>query len=433
MEQQKGKSEGRKSGVSIVKVAEKPRVPKTERGLSDALFELGYLVRFNLRLAEYEVRKTGGSWRTLPEQERLNIRMRIAETYNDAGTQKEKEARWDDMEMVRQLTALAAEDEVDPAVADLIMKAPDWDEKNRFIEFFPTVFGTPQDDFSSWAARFLFVGAIQRTLAPGDEIQEIPVLYGPQNVGKSTLMKDIMPEGLKGYARLGFRFESGHGSDQKNFEQVAGALIVEFGELSGLSGNTLELWKSWSTREVDTLRLPYARRSQQWPRRFVVVGTTDRADCLPNDPAGNRRFVVIPTPRRMAGAKKWIRENCWQLWAQGVAEYQKGCRANLPHVYAEAQASRNEEYREADALEEEIRAAFPEGGHENIQDVGHKVGMVLGNQLLDGIQQKRLRAALRNIGADTTTKRYGKAVKRGWLIPPSPQPQAEDGQETAPF
>ena len=55
MEKQKGKSEGRKSGVSIVKVAEKPRVPKTERGLSDALFELGYLVRFNLRLAEYEV------------------------------------------------------------------------------------------------------------------------------------------------------------------------------------------------------------------------------------------------------------------------------------------------------------------------------------------------------------------------------------------
>ena len=52
--------------------------------------------------------------------------------------------------------------------------------------------------------------------------------------------------------------------------------------------------KAFVSRQDDGhVRRPYARHTEPQPRRFVMCGTTNVLTDLPNDPAGNRRFVPV--------------------------------------------------------------------------------------------------------------------------------------------
>ena len=86
------------------------------------------------------------------------------------------------------------------------------------------------------------------------------------------------------------------------------------------------------TRTVDTVRLSYARHPVDRPRRFIVVGTSNDRDCLPDDATGNRRFVVTECPgepwrdkegrelrRSFIGpVEPWVEKNREQLFAEAL-------------------------------------------------------------------------------------------------------------------
>ena len=406
----------------LVPVKDRPEINKTEAGLYDALSQMGYLIRWNTRIADIQVNLKGTGWRQLPEMERLRLRAEIAEGYRDAGYTKAKEARWDDAEMCRQLIALSGWNPVCPVQADLYGKEgflPKWDGIERLPTFMTKMFGTRQSALAEWAADYFFIGPIQRTYEPGCDLQEMPVLYGPGGVGKTSLAKDLMPEGYQHYARTGFRFDTGFSGDQKNFEAVDGAIIVEFGELNGLSGKSLEAWKSWSTKSVDTIRKPYAKRAERHPRSFVMYATTDKENCLPNDPAGNRRFVMIEAPKRIEGAKEYLRDNLLQFIAEAGYKYKRGARANLPEELFQLQAATNEEYRASDSLEDVIRDRLEPGTYTRL-DVQKHCGLFRrGNP--SPAEQERLTTALRNVGAKFKRTRLGKGraakSKSMWHIP----------------
>ena len=99
-----------------------------------------------------------------------------------------------------------------------------------------------------------------------------------------------------------------------------------------------------------------AKHAETRLRRCVVVGTTNRRECLPNDETGNRRFVAIEIGSGQPGdVRDYLGANRAQLWAEGLARCRAGEHPRLPDAYKGVQAKHNEGYRAADdALETKV-------------------------------------------------------------------------------
>ena len=81
---------------------------------------------------------------------------------------------------------------------------------------------------------------------------------------------------------------------QKRLESTLGRVICEMSELSGFKRAELESLKAFISRRDDgATRLAYRRDPETTLRRYILVGTSNDAECLPNDPSGNTRFVPV--------------------------------------------------------------------------------------------------------------------------------------------
>ena len=121
----------------------------------------------------------------------------------------------------------------------------------------------------------------------------------------------------------------------------------------------LENLKSFITRQVDIVRLAYRRNTLHMPRRFVIVGTTNNLNCLPNDPDGNRRFIplkLIPKGANSASkVRKYLDEHREQLWSEALQKYHLGAKPRLPEEYKARAKLLAENHRDRDeALESAI-------------------------------------------------------------------------------
>ena len=139
------------------------------------------------------------------------------------------------------------------------------------------------------------------------------------------------------------------------------ALLSRFPKWPAAARAEIERIKSFISRQDDgSVRLPYARNSEPLPRRFILCGTTNRDDDLPNDPTGNRRLVSIVLKHGTdveAYFADGVRE---QLWAEALYRVrEKGERANLPRDLMRMQAERAEQHRERDDAIEDAVSNLP--------------------------------------------------------------------------
>ena len=177
---------------------------------------------------------------------------------------------------------------VDP-FEDWLMELPPWDNKPRIDTLLIDLFGAKDTKLNRWAGRYIPVGAIQRTWWPGCKLDEILVLVGEQGIGKSTLLRQILPEAA--YFSDGLNF---NGSARERVESMLGYVIVEASEMAGISRARIDSLKAFISRAEDgSIRLVYRKNKDFLPRRCIIVGTSNEQMVLPNDPTGNRRFVAV--------------------------------------------------------------------------------------------------------------------------------------------
>ena len=149
---------------------------------------------------------------------------------------------------------------------------------------------------------------------------------------------------------------------------MLGRVIVELSELTGFRRAELESLKAFISRRDDgATRLAYRRDPETALRRCILVGTSNDVECLPNDPSGNTRFVPIQCGEG-SHVEPYLDKHRGQLWAEGLALYRKGERANLPRDLMDLQAAHGELHRRKDAIiEDDVardhrrRAAHDEG------------------------------------------------------------------------
>jgi predicted P-loop ATPase len=286
------------------------------------------------------------------------------------------------------------------------------------------------DDLSAAMLRCLLIGAVARIYQPGCTPPGVLVLRGDQGIGKSKFWQAI-----GGPFYVVSRHEDG-AKDQTM--AMHSSWIYDLDELDKVTtAKQAAGLRSLITTPVDTLRLPYARREQKFPRQFIIVGAVN-GDGFLTDPEGNRRYWVIDCPQRKGsgqfidgpGAGR-IRDG---IWKAAVLAYRAGQNWELSYQEQAASNERNGQWEAVDEWEagltnwaEQTRTPGGFTTREAISGAGLRQA-----ESIQRHDEMRASTALKRAGyhrsVDKVTRyvtRGGETVKtrdRVWTVAPPAQP-----------
>jgi putative DNA primase/helicase len=175
------------------------------------------------------------------------------------------------------------------------------------------------------------------------------VLSGPQNCGKSYWVMNLCP--VPGAIGTGLHL------DPAQKDSVLASLryvITELGEIdSTTSRSHTGMLKAFLTNGKDVIRLPYAAKDTEYPRRTVFVGTVNGTGFLVDD-TGNRRFWVLEVDRCDVLSPDVMQ----QVWAEYMHMYEQGERWHLDQVTLAQLNASNVDHTRIDPLRELIATHF---------------------------------------------------------------------------
>ena len=210
-----------------------------------------------------------------------------------------------------------------------------WDGVPRMETSLIDYLGAEDNKYSRSLAKMMFLGAVMRIYEPGSKFDNMVVLLGPQGCGKSTFVRRMALDDA-------FFTDSVRGvGDREGAEQLRGAWIVEWGEMSAMKrAKDAETIKLFISQQYDRYRPSYGRYVRTFPRMCIFVGTTNDHDFL-SDRTGNRRFFPI----KVSSGDK-------DIWGMGAAHEFEQMMAEAVHLYraGERPASTKNLETEADRM-----------------------------------------------------------------------------------
>ena len=208
------------------------------------------------------------------------------------------------------------------AVKDYLTSLPTWDGVPRLDTLLIDYLGAEDNVYTRAVARKSLAAAVARVMMPGVKYDTMPILAGPQGIGKSTLLRML---GGRWFSDSLSTFEG-----KEACEMLQGVWINEVGELNGLNRAETNAVKQFLSKVEDIFREPYGRRTGVYPRRCVFFGTTNESEFL-KDKTGNRRFWPVDCGVN-APTKSVFRdlpEAVSQIWAEALMAWQLGERLYL--------------------------------------------------------------------------------------------------------
>ena len=330
--------------------------------------------------------------------------------------------RWSKEQWREACLALASDRRRDPV--PWYLNQLEWDGEPRVERLFIDALCVEDTPLTREYARVFTVGAVARAFDPGCRVELVPVLVGEQGVGKSTFCRMLVPDAWRS-EWYSDSLDLGDDS-QKKIEQVGSAWIAELAEMTGTSSLKWEAIKKWVVITVDRYRRPYMSQPLPYPRRFVLIGTTNNADVLPHDPGGQRRWMMMrvgaSTPEHVT---EWMEHNREQIWAEAVHKYRHGERPFMTHELELLQKHANTQYNREDDELEDAYATLTVEGHEPVALIPLLVELQLAESRdaarKDKRTQKRMAAILTREGWTKRVIGRGHARYTAWS-PPTTRP-----------
>lgn len=220
----------------------------------------------------------------------------------------------------------------------------EWDGIPRLETLFIDYLGAEDDTYTRTVTKLVFTAAVARTFQPGIKFDIVPVLTGPQGIGKSLLSQimSVRPEWYANDISV---------IDKNTHEKVIGKLIVDLSELSAMKKHPDEL-KDFVSSTEDVLRRAYGRNVETYHRSCIFIASTDKDKYL-NDLAGDRRWFPIKcSNKKTKDASSLTADEVDRIWAEAVKYYNDGLSLEFPKALKEAAAKIRSEYSE---VEEEIQ------------------------------------------------------------------------------
>jgi hypothetical protein len=188
--------------------------------------------------------------------------------------------------------------------------------------------------------RCTLIGAVRRALEPGCKHDTACVLMGEQGARKSSF-----------WSALGGPFFSdalGDISSKDDLMVLHRSWVMEWAELDHIMGRKhAGQVKAFLSQSTDLFRVPYGKATESFPRRGIIVGSTNRSTGFLVDDTGNRRFWVIPTTRTETDPidTPTLMAERDAIWSAAVHAYRAGEVNYLPPELASEVCRENEAYQ----------------------------------------------------------------------------------------
>lgn len=180
-----------------------------------------------------------------------------------------------------------------------------------------------ETDLTRYASKLFWVGMVARTFYPGCLCRYYPVLVGERGIGKSALVREMLPPSLVDFT-----------NDNLDLSQTLVEIIyavkgkgpVEIPEAKGVLGGDASALKHFTASPKFDQRFKYGGRdgkSDRFPYTHYMIGTVNTGRrFLPDDDAASARFVPLNCSEEGVDVEKWMEENREHLIALAV-EYVK--------------------------------------------------------------------------------------------------------------
>jgi predicted P-loop ATPase len=269
------------------------------------------------------------------------------------------------------------------------------------------------DDFDNLMLRKWLIFAVARIYDPGCAFGTVHILSGEGMGGKSRFFMDL----AGGRQHFLEGFEPG-ANEKDDAMKLHSRWICEWGELDGgiaLRANT-RLKNMLSTRE-DNFRAPYGKSVGNYPRQFVICGTTNKSTGFFTDETGNRRYVVFHVKDPINHDKVVaLRDG---VWAAAKRDYLNGVTWWPSQDEMRMSEKRNKELFTEDPWRDVVKAGA---------EVQHRVsGYVITSHILDRSlsiplerqgqrEQTRVNRLMKSLGYYQTRKQTADGFQSVWRL-----------------
>ena len=164
------------------------------------------------------------------------------------------------------------------------IESVEWDGVPRVKYFFQTLLGCENNIYTREVSKMFLTGLIGRVYQPGIKFDNVPVLIGPQGIGKSTVARRLLPDAFTD-TPISF------GKTQEDYRMLKYVCVVEIPELQGLKKSDINRVKGFLSASYDMCRELYKTHKRQL--RHNVFIATGNSKAFLGDFGVERRFYPL--------------------------------------------------------------------------------------------------------------------------------------------
>jgi predicted P-loop ATPase len=190
---------------------------------------------------------------------------------------------------------------------------PPWDRVARLETWLQTYAHAPRGAYSQDVSRLLPVSMVARALEPGCQYRSVVILEGPEDSGKTKLVRAL--------ATPAWYRELSHGLEGKESHmRIKRAWVAELAELSSMTKTEEARLKSFFTLNEDAYIPKFSNFEVIHKRRTVFIGTVnpENDNTYLRGQTGNTRYLPIEVSEINVDGFQAVRE---QLFAEALQYY----------------------------------------------------------------------------------------------------------------
>lgn len=191
-----------------------------------------------------------------------------------------------------------------------------WDGVPRLDNWLRDICGCIEDDeeYLSAIGRKWLTAGVRRVRWPGCKMDHILILEGDQNIGKSTVFRELAT--IHGREYFDDTIKARDLADPKTVPKMQGVLIIELAEMTGFSRMSDSEAKQIISTQTDRIVRKYQNEATKMPRQFIMAGSLNPLEGYLTDTTGNRRYWPAKCGDKLN--IELLRETKEQLWAEAA-------------------------------------------------------------------------------------------------------------------